>query len=145
MISCPYCWAISTSQCMHDYHCMLCSWGIIWRENKRNNHPRYFWCRKAISGWGLWPGSPWTYESCWLFDTYQEAPCGTRISGHTLIWNWQGCGSGLWIINHQMNMACCPPLGLMTCFWALFCCGAWHQCPPWWHLFLLAIWFHAFA
>ncbi len=37
----PYCWAISTFQCMHDYHSMLCSWGIIWRENKRNNHPRY--------------------------------------------------------------------------------------------------------
>ncbi len=50
-----YCQAIDTLlsshqhlYCMGNYHCMLCSWGMISSKNKRNNHPRGLIVKKNI-------------------------------------------------------------------------------------------------
>ncbi len=36
---------------MLDYYNMPDSWGIIWRKNKRNNHPRCLICEIMICKW----------------------------------------------------------------------------------------------
>ncbi len=101
-------------RCMCDYHCVTCSAGIISRENKRNNHPRFLMgdstrtlnFRESLLNTAL--------------QTHQIAP-ETNTFSQMLFWTNNRETQWLQAWSYDLKSVCRPPGGILDLHMLLAC------------------------